>query len=152
MKMKMKEERWGKMLAVLIQICRFVWVNPDITAASFPFSRGSLFNAVEILSLKDRLRELNVPTLTAAEIETWICDLGFRPANLPEFLHWWFEEEDEKRWTDATVVVALGSKGLNRGGAECSPYIYCWNGGPKLGLYKCDYAFIETFGIAVVRM
>jgi len=75
---EMKEERWGRTRIILVRLCGLVWANPDITAASFPFLRGSLFNSVEILSLKDRLKELGVPTLTAAEIEAWISDLGFR--------------------------------------------------------------------------
>ena len=143
------ENRWNRLLAVLIRECGFAWANPDIVAEKFMLLCRISFNPVEIVSIKPHLKEIGKPWIITDDILAYFDKLSFRPANLPELLCWWLKNKTS--WTESTVVVALGSVGLNRFGNLCAPYIYCWHGEPKFGLHKREYVFTEIYSFAVVR-
>ena len=107
---------WNKFLAMMISAGQFVsGVNPNIMGDNFPYQAGDLESKlVEVISIKQRIRDLGVSWLTTQQVIDYLDSLGYRPATLIELLWWWIK--NPSKWNDC-LVVALGS--VWDGGVPC---------------------------------
>ncbi len=99
---------WNMFVAWLIRACEFVsYTDPNITGENFPYQPGDLEpKKVEIVSIKDRLRELGVSVLSTQQVRDYLDSLGYRPARLVELLWWWITNPTKR---GNCLVAALGS-------------------------------------------
>jgi len=141
---------WSQFLAALVKMCGFVsYTNPDITGENFPYRDGDLApQPVEIISIKDRLKELGRSWLKTEEVKAYIAELGFRPATLLELLFWWLQNP-AKRSDCLCLMVALGSTW--RGSV---PFVDRYGSNRRLCLYLLEtiWSWSEGYGFAAVRL
>lgn len=99
---------WERVIAMMIRVCEFVsYINPNITGANFPYQTGDLDpKQVEVISIKQRIRDLGVGYLTTQQVLDYLNSLGYRPARLMELLWWWIMNPTKRA---NCLVVALGS-------------------------------------------
>lgn len=99
---------WSKFFITMIQAGQFVsGVNPNITGANFPFRDGDDEpQQVEVVSIKQRIRDLGVSLLTTQQVIDYLDALGYRPATIVELMWWWVK--NPSKLSDC-FVVALGS-------------------------------------------
>lgn len=136
---------WNQFLSMMISAGQFVsGVNPNITGDNFPFQAGDLQpKQVEVVSIKQRIRELGVGWLTTQQVKDYIDSLGYRPATLVELLWWW--TKNPSKWNDC-LVVALGSVW---GGHV--PFVRGYGAHRSLSLDSVGFDWYEGCGFAVVR-
>ncbi len=89
---------WTTVFSWILALCRFTFVNHNITAENFPLQKDDL--------MVKEVFDIAIPrSMTTKEVLAFLDEQGYRAATFVELLYWWLANPDKQL---VCMVVALG--------------------------------------------